>query len=79
MTMNEDFTRGFFNTLVILRSYLSEIVIGGGWAPFLYYRYLVGDRNHDPVLTSDIDLMDDDQLKHHAFGTLEQFILNLSR
>ena len=49
--MNEDFTRGFFNTLVILRNYLSEIVIGGGWAPFLYYRYLVGDRNHFPVLT----------------------------
>ncbi len=67
MTMNEDFTRGFFNTLVILRSYLSEIVIGGGWAPFLYYRYLVGDRNHDPVLTSDIDLM----VKHHVptFGS----------
>jgi len=57
MTMNKDFTRGFFNTLVILRSYLSEIVIGGGWAPFLYYRYLVGDRNHDPVRTSDIDLI----------------------
>lgn len=65
--MNEDFTRGFFNTLVILRSYLSEIVIGGGWVPFLYYRYLVGDRNHDPVLTSDIDLM----VKHHVpiFGS----------
>lgn len=57
MKMYEGFTRGFFNTLVILRSYLSEIVIGGGWTPFLYYRYLVGDRNHDPVLTSDIDLM----------------------
>ena len=67
MTMNEDFTRGFFNTLVILRSYLSEIVIGGGWAPFLYYRYLVGDRNHAPVRTSDIDLI----VKHHVpkFGS----------
>jgi hypothetical protein len=67
MTMNEEFTRGFFSTLVILRSYLSEIVIGGGWAPFLYYRYLVGDRNHDPVLTRDIDLM----VKHHVptFGS----------
>lgn len=34
MTMNDDFTRGFFNTLAILRSYLPEIVIGGGWVPF---------------------------------------------
>ena len=67
MTMSEDFTRGFFNTLVILRSYLSEIVIGGGWAPFLFYRYLVGDRNHDPLRTSDIDFI----VKHHVpkFGS----------
>ena len=67
MTMNEDFTRGFFNTLVILRSYLSEIVIGGGWAPLLYYRYLFGDRSHAPVRTSDIDLI----VKHHVpkFGS----------
>jgi hypothetical protein len=67
MTMNEDFTRGFFNTLVILKSYSSEIVVGGGWAPFLYYRYLVGNRNHAPVRTSDIDLI----VKHHVpkFGS----------
>jgi len=135
MTMNEDFTRGFFNMLVILRSYLSEIVIGGGWAPFLYYRYLGGDRNHDPLLTSDILVglsgiqdkmwvdfetfskkhagwfrkflsnlrtyfesldsegplriveqrpagafpgLDDDQLKNHALGTLEQFIIKFA-
>ena len=84
MTMNEDFTRGFFNTLLILRSYLSEIVITGGWAPFLYYRYLVGNRNHDaegPLRIVEqrpagaFPGLDDEQLKHHAFGTFEQFTL----
>jgi len=55
--MNENFIHGFFAILTIIRSYLSEIVIGGGWTPFLYYRYLAGDRLHTPVLTSDIDLM----------------------
>ena len=74
MTMNEDFTRGFFNTLVILRSYLSEIVIGGGWAPFLYYRYLVGDRNHSPVLTSDIDLMVKHQVPTFGSKTIDELL-----
>ena len=37
-------------------------MIGGGWAPFLYYRYHVDNRDHAPVLTSDIDFM----VKHHV-------------
>jgi len=55
--MTEGFTRGLFKTLAILKPYLPQIVIGGGWAPFLYYHYLVKNRQHAPVLTSDIDLM----------------------
>ncbi len=55
--MTEDFTRGLFKTLAILEPYLPQIVIGGGWAPFLYYHYLVKNKQHEPVLTSDIDLM----------------------
>ena len=55
--MTERFTRGLFKTLAILKPYLPQIVIGGGWAPFLYYHYLVKNRQHAPVLTSDIDLM----------------------
>lgn len=56
-TMTENFTRGFFKTLAILEPYLPQIVIGGGWAPFLYYHYLAKNRQHTPVLTKDIDLM----------------------
>lgn len=55
--MAEEFTRGLFKTLAVLRAYHNQIVIGGGWAPFLYFRYLARNREHLPVLTSDIDLM----------------------
>ena len=55
--MMDDFARGLLKTLALLRPYLPQIVIGGGWAPFLYYRYLAKNREHTPVLTRDIDFM----------------------
>jgi len=55
--MAEDFTRGLLKTLAVLRPYHLQLVIGGGWAPFLYYRYLAKNREHTPVLTRDIDFM----------------------
>ncbi|MCP4628439.1 MAG: hypothetical protein GY850_33755 [bacterium] len=53
----DDFARGLLKTLTVLRPYLPQIVIGGGWAPFLYYRYLAKNHEHTPVLTRDIDFM----------------------
>ncbi|MGD9214451.1 MAG: GSU2403 family nucleotidyltransferase fold protein [Desulfobacteraceae bacterium] len=55
--MTEDFKRGLLKTLAVLRPYHLQIVIGGGWAPFLYYRYLVKNRERTPILTRDIDFM----------------------
>lgn len=55
--MMDDFARGLLKTLTVLRPYLPQIVIGGGWAPFLYFRYLAKNREHTPVLTRDIDFM----------------------
>jgi len=55
--MNDVLTIGFLRTLWILRDYLNEIIVGGGWAPFLYYRYLLQNTDHEPVRTGDIDLM----------------------
>lgn len=55
--MMDDFARGLLKTLAVLRPYLPQIVVGGGWAPFLYYRYLAKNREHTPVLTRDIDFM----------------------
>jgi len=49
--------RAFLNSMWFLREYLSDIVIGGGWAPLIYYHYLLGDKTKNPVRTFDIDLM----------------------
>lgn len=54
--MPKDFKAGFLKTLWILRDYLSVIVIGGGWAPLLYYHYLLADKSREPIRTRDIDL-----------------------
>jgi len=53
----EGFKAGFLKTLWILREYLSVIVVGGGWVPFLYYHYLVADKSREPIRTRDIDLL----------------------
>jgi hypothetical protein len=55
--MNDRFATGLLNTLWILRDYLSEIVVGGGWVPFLYYRYLIENGDRERIFTRDIDLM----------------------
>ena len=57
--MPEDFKTGFLKALWILRDYLSVIVVGGGWVPFLYYHYLVADKSREPIRTRDIDLLVD--------------------
>jgi len=55
--MNDRLARGLFKTLGVLREYLPEIVVGGGWAPFLYHRYIFDNRKREPIFTRDIDLM----------------------
>jgi hypothetical protein len=49
--------QAFLNSIWVLREYLPDIVIGGGWAPLIYYHYLLGDKTKNPVRTFDIDLM----------------------
>jgi len=53
--MKNNFTTGLIKTLWILRDYLNEIVVGGGWAPLLYSRYLIQNTQYEPVLTRDKD------------------------
>ena len=72
--MVEDFTRGLIKTLAVLRPYLPQIVIGGGWAPFLYYRYLAKNREHTPVLTRDIDLMVRHQVPIVGIKTIDEIL-----
>lgn len=77
--MAEDFTRGLFKTLSILRPYHSQIVIGGGWVPFLYYRYLAKNPSHTPVLTRDIDFMVGHQVPIVGSHTIDEILTKEAR
>jgi len=77
--MAEDFTRGLFKTLAVLRPYHKQIVIGGGWAPFLYYRYLARNREHVPVLTRDIDLIVRHQVPIVGPKTIDEILTKEAR
>lgn len=46
-----------FKVLSILDDYLTDIVLGGGFVPLIYYQYLLGDKSATPLLTSDVDLL----------------------
>lgn len=72
--MAEEFTRGLFKTLAITRPYHLQIVIGGGWVPFLYYRYLAKNREHTPVLTLDIDFMVGHQVPIVGSQTIDEIL-----
>ena len=39
------FTAGFLKSLWLIRDYLPKVIITGGWAPFVYYQYLLGDKS----------------------------------
>ena len=72
--MAKNFAHGLFKTLAILEPYLPQIVIGGGWAPFLYYHYLVKNRQHTPVLTRDIDFMVRHQVPVVGAKTIDEIL-----
>lgn len=38
-----------------LREYLDQIVVAGGWVPYLYVKAYEGEVAHDPLLTGDFD------------------------
>lgn len=73
--MNDPFISGFLKTLRILKDYLPVIVIGGGWAPFIYYRYLLGNKEHEPIRTSDIDFMVQAQVPVIGSKTVDQILV----
>ncbi|NPV54761.1 MAG: hypothetical protein HPY71_14810 [Firmicutes bacterium] len=55
--MEKTFKNSLFKVIEILGEYLSEVVFAGGWAPLVYYHYLVGDKARTPLLTQEFDLM----------------------
>lgn len=73
--MNDPFVTGFLKTLWVLKDYLSVIVIGGGWAPFIYYHYLLGDKAHEPIRTRDIDFMVQTQVPVIGSKPVDQLLI----
>ena len=70
----DKFKLGSLKTLVIIREYLPQIVIGGGWVPLIYYHYLVGDKTRNPIRTMDIDLYVKKNIPVIGSRTLDQIL-----
>ena len=66
---------GLYKTLLILSDYLPEIVVGGGWATFLYGRYLFKNRQREPVFTRDIDFMVKSKIPIIGKNTVDQLLV----
>ena len=73
--MSKDFKNGFLRTLWILREYLPVIIIGGGWAPLIYYHYLIKDKSKEPMRTRDIDLFVKMRLPVIGDRTIDQLLV----
>ena len=66
----------FLRTIWLLKDYLAEIVIGGGWAPLIYYHYLLGDKTKNPLRTLDIDLMVRDNVPVKGERSIDQILID---
>ena len=71
----DDFKKGLFKTLAILKDYLQDIVIAGGWAPLIYYHYLLSDKTLNPLRTKDIDIVVPSKLKIIANKTIDELLV----
>lgn len=56
MEVSETDLLSLLRTMDVLKTYLREIVIVGGWVPFLYRRYGHIPSRHPSVRTMDIDV-----------------------
>lgn len=57
MNLDKDIKLGLFKVIDILKDYLPQVVFAGGWAPLIYYHYLLHDKDRFPLLTQEFDLM----------------------
>jgi hypothetical protein len=72
--MQDDFKTGFLKTLWVIREYLPQVVIGGGWVPLIYYHYFQGDKSKNPLRTIDIDFFVPDNIPVIGSKTLDQLL-----
>lgn len=68
------FQAGFLKSLWLIKDYLPKVVIAGGWAPFVYYRYLVGDTSKNPIRTGDLDIAVGNRLPQAGDKLLDEIL-----
>ena len=64
-----------FRVLKVLSPYLDEIVVVGGWVPFLYDRYGQMPSPHPLPRTIDIDVAVPRHIKRHGRPTIDELLL----
>lgn len=72
--MKDELSKGFEQALLILRDYLPDMVFGGGYALMVYYRYVVRDREREPLRTGDIDILVKDRVPAKGRKPLDQIL-----
>jgi len=72
--MKNDFKRGFFGALEILEDYLNDVVIAGGWAPLIYYHYLLNKKEIEPLRTKDIDIVVPEKLAKRKNRSVDELL-----
>jgi hypothetical protein len=68
----------FFEVLIDLKSYLSDLVLVGGWMPFIYSTYLWNIPSRKPVTTADIDFGVNDSLSRNYSKTIFKTMSSLN-
>jgi hypothetical protein len=63
-----------FNAIKVLTPYLDEIVIVGGWVPFLYHRYGWMPSPHPLLRTVDIDVVVPRHVEEHGRPTIDEIL-----
>jgi len=72
----KSFKKEFFMTLAIVREYLPDIVIVGGWVPLIYYHYLLSDKTKMPLMTRDIDIVIPERLEVKGNKSLDKLLMD---
>ena len=73
--MAEQVHEALMRALMLLKDYLPDIVISGGWVPYLYHRYVVANPPAEPIRTHDLDLVVPEQLPPKGRRPLDRILL----
>lgn len=74
MEVSETDLLSFLKTIEVLKLYLKEIVIVGGWVPLLYRRYGHIPSRHPSVRTMDIDVAVPRHLEERGRPTIDELL-----